>query len=125
MTGAIVIPFSLLGITQLDCVTLECPRWAPEDLDRTIDEGEAEPVGGRTFPQERRADARREESRDMVVKRSSTMMVAAVGVTSLMAAFGGSSQQLAAQAQGATALGAFVLPTGRGGAPLYDSALDF
>jgi type 1 glutamine amidotransferase len=60
----------------------------------------------------------------MALKRSTTVMVAAVSAATLMAAFGGTLRGPAAQAQ-AQATGGFVLPTGRGGAPLYDSALDF
>jgi type 1 glutamine amidotransferase len=54
-------------------------------------------------------------------------MAMAVGTAAVMAAFGGSVWGPVAQAQGAqnAAQGGFVLPTGRGGAPLYDSALDF
>jgi type 1 glutamine amidotransferase len=51
-------------------------------------------------------------------------MVAAVGAATLLAAVGGGMWAPAAQAQGAVQ-GPFVLPTGRGGVPLYDSALDF
>jgi type 1 glutamine amidotransferase len=49
-------------------------------------------------------------------------MVAAVSAATLLAAFGGSVQGPATLAQAQTP-GA--LPTGRGGTPLYDSALDF
>lgn len=48
-------------------------------------------------------------------------MLAAVGAATVMASFGGSLQGPAAQAQAPTAT---TLPTGRGGAPLADSALD-
>lgn len=56
------------------------------------------------------------------MKRSTGVMVAAVSATTLLAAFGGSLQGPATLAQAPTP-GA--LPTGRGGMPLYDSALDF
>lgn len=61
----------------------------------------------------------------MALKRSTSVMVAAVGAATLMAAFGGTLKGPAAQAQAQTPAGGFVLPSGRGGAPLYDSAMDF
>lgn len=60
----------------------------------------------------------------MAMKRTTSVMAMAVGAATVMAAVGGSMWSSVAQAQGA-AQGGFVLPTGRGGAPLYDSALDF
>jgi hypothetical protein len=63
----------------------------------------------------------------MALNRSTSVMVAAVGAATLMAAFGGNLLGPAALAQApappAQAPGG--LPTGRGGLPLYDSALDF
>jgi type 1 glutamine amidotransferase len=56
------------------------------------------------------------------MKRSTGVMVAAVSATTLLAAFGGSLQGPTTLAQAPTP-GA--LPVGRGGMPLYDSALDF
>ncbi len=61
----------------------------------------------------------------MAMKRSTCVMAVAAGAATVMAAVGGSVwSPVPVQAQGATQA-PFVLPTGRGGAPLYDSAMDF
>jgi type 1 glutamine amidotransferase len=59
----------------------------------------------------------------MFVNRSTSMLVAALAVATVMAAVTGADQAPPAPAGQAAA--GFVLPTGRGGGPLYDSAMDF
>jgi type 1 glutamine amidotransferase len=63
----------------------------------------------------------------MALNRSMSVMVAAVGAATVMAAFGGNllGPAALAQAPAPPAQNPGGLPTGRGGAPLYDSALDF